>query len=76
MEQNTQQVVRKISELKEQVPSDWAERISEKMGKSPESVWAYARGERGVRKGCHLQVLRYLTAIHKEHMREIQKLTA
>jgi hypothetical protein len=76
MEQTTHDIVRKISELKKEVPSDWADRIGKKMKKSPTLVRYYARGQRGIHKGYPLEVLKLLTQMRNEHVSEIKKLTA
>lgn len=69
-------VLEKIQKLLNDAPHDWAERIADKMGKCPGSVYAYSKGERGLRKGYHIEVLKQLTEMVKEKEREIKKLTA
>lgn len=76
MEQSTHDIVQKISELKKEVPSDWAERIAKDMQKSVTLIRYYALGQRGIKKGYPLEVLKRLTVIHKNHISEIKKLTA
>lgn len=76
MEQTTQKIVNKISKLKKEVPSDWAKKIAIRMNKDPKTIRAYSRGDRGTCAGYPLQVLKHLTEIHKEHLNEIEKLTA
>ena len=82
MEKNTHstandlKVIQSINQKRKEAPSDWAEQISVKMNKSVESVWAYARGERGIRSGFHIQVLNHLNTILEQKEIEIQKATA
>ena len=75
MQKNTQiKILEKIQELVPQAPDDWAVRISEIMGKSRESIYAYARGDKGVRKGYPREVLRHLIDIIDEETRKTEKL--
>lgn len=79
MEQTTHKsiVVEKIAELIKKAPSDWAEQIAEKMGKCTGSIYYYASGKRGNKKGYPLEVLKHLNQIviekEKETIREINK---
>lgn len=75
MEQSINIIVHKISEIKEQVPSDWADVIAIKMGKEPVTIRAYARGTRGTRRGYPLQVLEHLQEYFKEHSLKVKQLT-
>jgi len=43
------------------------------MGKSVASVYAYARGEKGMRKGYPREVLKHLNQIIKEDQNETKK---
>jgi len=70
------QVIDKIQELIPDAPGDWVEQIASKMGKSTESVYAYARGDRGARKGYHKTVLRHLKELVAEEMKQTKKLLA
>lgn len=72
MTQSTHEIVLKISKLKKEVPNDWAERIGKQLNKSPTLIRYYSRGERGVKKGYPLQVLKHLTAYHTLHQLEIK----
>lgn len=71
---NKAQIIEKIKELIPDAPGDWAEQIAEKMGKSTESVYAYARGDRGSRTGFHKEVLRHLKVLVANETKEIKKL--
>lgn len=73
---NNLKVIQAINEKRKEAPTDWAEQISVKMNKSVESIWAYARGERGIRSGFHIEVLNHLNIILEEKEIEIQKATA
>lgn len=68
------EIIKKISELIPLVPDTWADTIAARMGKSTQSVYAYARGDRGTRKGYHKDVLRFLYEIIENEKRETQKL--
>ncbi|HKI90118.1 MAG TPA: hypothetical protein VKA38_13900 [Draconibacterium sp.] len=69
-------IIRKISELIPEAPHDWAKIIAKKMGKTEVSIYAYARGERGLRRGYPLQLLKHLNELVIEKEQEIEKITA
>jgi hypothetical protein len=73
---STDLVLEKIQKLLNNAPHDWADRIAAKMGKGTGSIYAYSKGERGVRRGYPVEVLRHLTEMVKEKEKEIKKLTA
>ena len=69
-------IIQKISELIPEAPHDWAKIIAKKMGKTEVSIYAYARGERGLRRGYPLQLLKHLNKLIAERNQEIEKITA
>jgi|GEM_PF-7105784 len=75
MEKNTykEQLISKIQEKMPEAPHNWAEIVAEKMGKSVASIYAYARGEKGMRKGYPREVLRHLNQIIEEDKNETLK---
>jgi hypothetical protein len=75
MEKNTykEQLIKTIQEKMPEAPHNWAEIVAEKMGKSVASVYAYARGEKGMRKGYPREVLKHLNQIIKEDQNETKK---
>lgn len=75
MKDSTKQIVKKINVLKTQVPRNWAGKVAERMNKSIPCVYAYSRGERGVKSGYPLQVLKHLLTIKEETEIEIEKYT-
>jgi hypothetical protein len=68
------EILQKISELIKNAPDTWAETIAIKMGKSVNSVYAYARGDRGLKKGYHKEVLKFLKEIIASEKLENEKL--
>lgn len=73
---NTHTILNKIEELKNEVPNDWARYVARCMGVSETAVRFYAKGEKGLRSGRHIDVLEHLTEYHNEHVKKIKKLTA
>jgi len=76
MEVDIKKALEAIAELKKQVPEDWAIVIGAKMNKAPNTVRAYSLGERGVRNGAYLEVLKHLTVMVAERNEIIKQLTA
>jgi hypothetical protein len=70
----TNPVNQKIKELIQLAPANWAKTISQKMGKSEDSVYAYVRGTRGLKKGYHKEVLRLLKIMVEKEQAETKKL--
>lgn len=73
---NKGKIIEKIHELIPLAPEDWAKQISEIMGCSESSVYAYVRGDRGSRTGNHKTVLRHLKSLADKEQRELKKLLA
>ena len=76
MKYTTKEIVERIKEVKADVPSDWAEKIAERMGKEPVTIRAYARGERGIKKGQHIKLLQHLIELQSLHRQFLKNLTA
>lgn len=70
------EVILKIEELKKRAPHDWAERIASTMGKKTVSIYAYANGTRGARRGYQVVVLKHLKKMVNEFEKEAEKLIA
>jgi hypothetical protein len=68
-------ITQKIAEQIPHAPHDWAKRIAKKMGKTEVSIYAYARGERGMRRGYPLELLKHLNKLIVEKKQKIEKLT-
>lgn len=75
MTQNDIDILQKIKELIPQAPGYWADVISSKMKRTLASVYYYANGERGIRKGCHKEVLRLLIELVEKENKNVRKLT-
>lgn len=73
---NIEKVIEKIQELIPSAPSKWAELVAEKMGKSKSMVREYARGDKGLRTGGPIEVLKHLKTIIREETERIDELTA
>jgi hypothetical protein len=69
------QIKKKINLLLPEAPTNWADLIALKMGKSASSVRAYVRGEKGLRNGHSITVLKLLIEIVDERRAEIENLT-
>lgn len=69
-------ITEKIKELIPKAPPDWADTIAAKMEKSTDSIYAYARGDRGTRAGFHKEVLRILKELVAEENERTEKLLA
>lgn len=74
LSEKNKEVLKKIKELKDMLPSWWVDVIAKKMGKSKWSVHKYATGEVGMRKGYHKEVLRYLKQLVESQNEGINKL--
>lgn len=74
MEKNThkEQLTRAIKERINEAPHDWAKIIAERMGKSVESVYAYCRYDRGIKRKYPREVLRHLNQIIEQDKKETQ----
>lgn len=70
----TEEIIEKIKELTPQAPPDWADKIATQMVKSVDSVYAYARGDRGIRRGYHKEVLRILKELVAEENERTKEL--
>lgn len=70
-EQN--QLYRKIERLISLAPSNWAYRLSKKMGCAEVTVRAYANGSRGRRTEKPTLVLKYLKEIIDDHRKKLSK---
>lgn len=68
-----EQLIKTIQEKKCRAPHDWAVLVAKKMGKSVPSIYAYARGEKGMRKGYPREVLRHLNQIIEKDKNETLK---
>ncbi|OFX52412.1 MAG: hypothetical protein A2066_21695 [Bacteroidetes bacterium GWB2_41_8] len=68
------EIIERIKELIPQAPPDWADTIAAKMGKSSGAVYAYARGDRGIRKGYHKEVLAQLKELVAEENERTKEL--
>lgn len=67
-------ISKKIAALAKKAPSDWAEQIAVLMGrKSVQSIYYYAAGQRGVKKGYPLEVLKHLNRIVQEKDKRTEK---
>ena len=75
-EKQIQPVIDKIQELIPLAPSDWAEIIAAKIGKSVNSVREYARGSKGLRTDGPLLVLENMKILVAERENKIKKITA
>jgi predicted transcriptional regulator len=73
---NKAKIIEKIKELIEEAPEDWAKQIAKLMNCSEESVYAYARGDRGSRTGNHKTVLEHLKTLVDQENRRLKKLLA
>ena len=67
-------ITEKIKELIPQAPPDWADTIAAMMDKSTDSIYAYARGNRGIRAGYHKEVLRILKELVAEENKRTKDL--
>lgn len=74
MTKNDIDILQKIKELIPQAPGYWVDVISSKMKRTRASVYYYANGERGIRKGCHKEVLRLLMELVEKENKSIRKL--
>lgn len=73
---NNAEILQTIKELISVAPENWAFYVAVKMGKSQASVWYYARGKRGLKKGYHKDVLRLLTEFLKNDRKDSLELIA
>ena len=65
----------RIKELIPKVNRNWAIIIGNKMQKTPNTIRAYSRGERGIKSGNHVLLLKHLTTLERENAEEIKELT-
>jgi len=73
--QNT--ITEKINELVKKAPHNWVVIVSKEMGKKPNSIYAYASGNRGTRYiHLRLKVHEILVRIVNEHEEHVKKLIA
>lgn len=64
-------ILAQIAELIPQAPEFWMDAIAGRMDKKRTSIFYYAKGERGMRKGYHEEVLLHLTdLVEKEKERK------
>lgn len=69
-----EQVLTKIKELIPQAPADWAQKIAKELDKSVDSVYSYANGTRGLRRGYPQKVLASLKKMIEEKQTETKML--
>nr|WP_319570224.1 hypothetical protein [uncultured Draconibacterium sp.] len=69
-----QELLTRIAELIKKAPADWVETAAREMKKSEQSIYAYARGDRGVRQGKHKEVYKILTRLVEQSEKEIKEL--
>lgn len=67
----TEEVLKKIKELKKQLRSTWAEDVGKRMGKSKDAVYRYARGENIQSNKYHVDVLKHLIDLVEEENKRI-----
>jgi hypothetical protein len=70
------EILQSIKELIAIAPDNWADLVAAQMGKSKDSVWYYANGKRGLKKGYHKDVLRLLTEVIKNDRKDSLRLIA
>lgn len=70
---NDTTVLEQIQEKIKKAPHNWAEMIADRMGKNVISVYAYANGTRGLRRGYPVEVLKHLNELIEEKNSEIEK---
>jgi hypothetical protein len=70
------EILQSIKELIAIAPDNWADQVAAKMKKSKDSVWYYANGKRGLKKGRHRDVLRLLTEVIKQDRKDALRLIA
>lgn len=68
------EILEKIKELKNQLPSWWVDVVAAKMGKSKDAIFRYARGENVQRNGYHIEVLRHLIVLVEKENERIRKI--
>ena len=73
---NNAEILKSIKELISVAPDNWADLVAAKMLKSPASIWYYARGKRGLKKGYHKDVLRILTDVINDDRKDTLMLIA
>lgn len=72
-----QPVIEKMKEIIPDLPGDWADVISQRMGIRKEVIRSYANGQRGKRDKLKvLEVLRQMKTLQQEIKKEIEKETA
>ena len=69
-----EEVLQAIKEMIKYAPADWAQQVATEMGKTKASVYAYAKGDRGVRRGMHIAVLTILKKIEETEQARTQEL--
>ena len=74
LSEQDQAVISKIAELIPMAPNFWAKALAALMKKSEDSVYAYVRGDRGIRKGYHKDVLRLLKKMTEDETERTNKL--
>ena len=67
-------VIDRIRELLPDAPSYWVDLVAKKMRRTTDSVYAYVRGDRGIKKGQHKEVLRLLKGIVDKTLKEDEDL--
>ena len=76
MKDQDKEVIEKIKELIPSAPAYWAKAIAGKMKKSDDSVYAYVRGDKGIRQGHHKEVLRLIKIMVEEEKQRTENLLA
>lgn len=70
-----EELAAKIAEKIPEAPHDWAQIAATKMGKSVASIYAYARCEKGVRRGHPAELLQLLNTMVEEQKRNLKMIT-
>jgi hypothetical protein len=65
-------LAQKIAEKIPEAPHNWAEIAAERMGKHVSSVYAYARCEKGVRRGRSAELLKLLNQMIDNQKKELK----
>ena len=59
-------ILNSITTLIPKLNNNWADVISQRMSKSPQTIRAYARGERGIKSGRHISLLKEMKTLYVE----------
>jgi hypothetical protein len=72
---NDKLILQQISELIQRAPSYWTDVVKGKMKVTTTAVYYYSKGLRGMRKGCHKEVLRILIELIEKENKAAAKLS-